>query len=96
MKVVVTGTRGSPNIMGGVETHCEELLPRLVKQGYDVIIIRRSNYVNEEKPLTTWKGVKIIDINAPKSKKLEAIIHTFRAINKAKLLGADLVHIHTI
>lgn len=96
MKVVVTGTRGIPNIMGGVETHCEELLPRLVKQGYDVIIIRRSNYVNEEKPLTTWKGVKIIDINAPKSKKFEAIIHTFRAINKAKLLGADLVHIHTI
>ena len=25
MKVVVTGTRGIPNVMGGVETHCEEL-----------------------------------------------------------------------
>ena len=25
MKIVVTGTRGIPNIMGGVETHCEEL-----------------------------------------------------------------------
>ena len=25
MKIVVTGTRGIPGIMGGVETHCEEL-----------------------------------------------------------------------
>ena len=26
MKLVVTGTRGIPDIMGGVETLCEELL----------------------------------------------------------------------
>ena len=96
MKVVVTGTRGIPDIMGGVETHCEELLPRLAELGYDLTIIRRKNYVREEKPRTEWKGVKIIDIGAPKSKNFEAIIHTFRAINKAKALGADLVHIHTI
>ena len=96
MKVVVTGTRGIPGIMGGVETHCEELLPRLAKLGYDVTVIRRKSYVREEEPLTEWMGVKIIDIDAPKSKKLEAIIHTFRAINKAKTLGADIVHIHTI
>ena len=30
MKIVVTGTRGVPNVMGGVETHCEELFPRNV------------------------------------------------------------------
>lgn len=96
MKVVVTGTRGIPGIMGGVETHCEELLPRLVQLGYDITIIRRKSYVREDKPLTEWKGVKIIDIDAPKSKSFEAIIHTFRAINKAKALGADLVHIHAI
>lgn len=96
MKVVVTGTRGIPNIMGGVETHCEELLPRLTELGYDITVIRRRSYVREEKPLTEWKGVRIIDIDAPRSKKFEAIIHTFRAINKAKSLGADLIHIHTI
>ncbi len=82
--------------MGGVETHCEELLPRLVELGYDITVIRRRNYIREEKPLTEWKGVKIIDIDAPKSKKFEAIVHTFKAINKAKALGADIVHIHTV
>lgn len=96
MKVVVTGTRGIPGIMGGVETHCEELLPRLAKLGYDITVIRRKNYVREEQPLTEWNGVKIIDIDAPKSKKFEAIVHTFKAINKAKSIGADIIHIHTI
>lgn len=32
MKITVTGTRGIPNIMGGIETHCEELFPRIVKK----------------------------------------------------------------
>ena len=35
MKIVVTGTRGIPNIMGGVETHCEELFPWVAQHGYD-------------------------------------------------------------
>ena len=29
MKIIVTGTPGIPNVMGGVETHCEELFPRI-------------------------------------------------------------------
>lgn len=39
MKIVVTGTRGIPNIMGGVETHCEELFPRMAGMGFDVTVI---------------------------------------------------------
>ncbi len=94
MKIVVTGTRGIPNIMGGVETHCEELFPRMVERGFDVTVIRRSNYVKDD--LTEWKGVKLVTLPSPKKKSLEAIIHTFRAINKAKKMGADVVHIHAI
>lgn len=41
-------------------------------------------------------GVKLVDIDCPKKKSLEAIVHTFRAVNQAKRLGADLVHIHAI
>lgn len=93
-KIVVTGTRGIPNVMGGVETHCEELFPRIVERGFDVTVIRRSNYVHDG--LTEWKGVKLVDIPSPKKKSLEAIIHTFRAINEAKHIGADIVHIHAI
>lgn len=94
MKIVVTGTRGIPNIMGGVETHCEELFPRIAALGHDVTVIRRKSYVHEA--LTEWEGVKLIDIETPKKKSFEAIIHTFRAINKAKKLGADVLHLHAI
>ena len=39
MKVVVTGTRGIPNILGGVETHSEELFPRIAQKGIDITIL---------------------------------------------------------
>lgn len=94
MKIVVTGTRGIPNIMGGVETHCEELFPRMVKRGLDVTLIRRSNYVHDT--LKEWNGVKLVTLPSPKKKSFEAIIHTFRAINEAKRLGADVLHVHAI
>ena len=35
MKIIVTGTRGIPDVMGGVETHCEELFPRIAHQRTD-------------------------------------------------------------
>lgn len=94
MKIVVTGTRGIPNVMGGVETHCEELFPRIAAMGEDVTVIRRKSYVNDG--LKEWKGVKLVDIQTPKKKSFEAIIHTYRAINMAKKLGADILHIHAI
>lgn len=94
MKIVVTGTRGIPNVMGGVETHCEELFPRIAAMGEDVTVIRRKSYVGDG--LKEWKGVKLVDIETPKKKSFEAIIHTYRAINKAKKLGADILHIHAI
>lgn len=94
MKIVVTGTRGIPDIMGGVETHCEELFPRIAAMGNDVTLIRRSDYVHDE--LTEWKGVRLVNVDSPKKKSFEAIIHTFRAINRAKRLGAEILHIHAI
>ena len=93
-KIVVTGTRGIPHIMGGVETHCEELFPRIAKMGYDVTVIRRHWYAQDE--LQEWQGVHLVDLKTPKKKSFEAIIHTFKAILKAKRLGADIVHIHAI
>ena len=102
MKIVVTGTRGIPNVMGGVETHCEELFPRIAAMGEDVTVIRRASYVAPCNPpagdgnVHEWNGVKLVDIATPKKKSFEAIVHTFRAINKAKRLGAEVLHVHAI
>ncbi|MDR2475594.1 MAG: glycosyltransferase family 4 protein [Bacteroidales bacterium] len=96
MKIIVIGTRGIPNIQGGVETHCEELYPRLVAMGCDVTIVRRSCYVSADNKTTLYKGVKLKDIYAPKLKSLEAITHTFLAVFYAWREKADILHIHAI
>lgn len=96
MKIVVTGTRGIPNILGGVETHCQELYPRIVKAGHEVILIRRKAYVEEDPVLKEYKGVKLKDIWTPRNKSFEAIIHTFLAVLYAKRIKANLLHVHAI
>jgi len=96
MKIVVTGTRGIPNILGGVETHCEELYPRIVAKGHDVTILRRSCYVTDKNRIHEYKGVKLEDIYAPRIKSLEAITHTFLAVIKARMMNPDILHIHAI
>jgi glycosyltransferase involved in cell wall biosynthesis len=94
MKIVVTGTRGIPHILGGVETHCEELFPRIAANGYVVVVVRRKSYVHDT--LKQYKGVNLIDISAARKKSFEAIIHTFRAVLKAKKLHADIIHVHAV
>ncbi len=94
MKIFVTGTRGIPNIPGGVETHCEHLYPLIAAQGHEVIVARRSSYVTDT--LTNWRGVRLVNIFSPRIKALEAIVHTFLSILRARLLNPDIVHIHAV
>lgn len=96
MKIVVIGTRGIPGIPGGVETHCEELYPRIAALGHDVTVMRRSCYITDDNRIDNYKGVNLIDIPTPRRKSLEAIVHTFRAVRRAKKLHPDVVHIHAI
>lgn len=96
MKIVVTGTRGIPAIPGGVETHCEELYPRIAALGHDVTVIRRTPYIPSGDTGLPFKGVKLIDIYAPRKKKIEATLHTFLAVVKARRMNPDLVHIHAV
>lgn len=96
MKIVVIGTRGIPEIQGGVETHCQELYPRIAAMGHDVTVIRRTPYVNDTNRLATYRGVKLVDVYAPKKKSLEAVVHTFLAVVKARSLSPDVVHVHAV
>ncbi len=95
MKIIVLGTRGIPNIQGGVETHCEELYPRIVDLGHDVTLITRTPYI-KDKNNTVFKGVNLKHIYAPKSKIFEAITHTFLGIIYAGFKRPDYLHIHTV
>ena len=95
MKIVVTGTRGIPGIQGGVETHCQELYPLIADEQHEIIVIRRPNYA-VERSVQIYKQVAIKDISAPRSKHLEAFVHTFKAVIYARKVKADIVHIHAV
>jgi glycosyltransferase involved in cell wall biosynthesis len=96
MKILVLGTRGIPNIPGGVETHCEHLYPRMLKDGENSItVICRSNYV-EDKARKEYNGISLKYIYSPKSKSFEAIVHSVLAVAYAAVKRPDVVHIHAI
>jgi len=63
-------------------------------QGHDVTVLARSPYTGN-KPYE-YKGVEVIPIFCPKQKFLEAIIHTFFGVLKAKSLKPDILHIHAV
>ncbi len=97
MKIVVTGTRGIPGIQGGVETHCQHLYPRMAAAGHDVTVLRRSCYAEEADECSgCYMGVKVMDVFAPRRKSLEAIMHTFLAVIKARRMNPDILHIHAV
>jgi glycosyltransferase involved in cell wall biosynthesis len=93
---MVIGSRGIPNIPGGVETHCEHLYPHMLENGANSItVVGRSAYI-EEKIINTYKGIYLKTIYSPKSKSLEAIVHTFLSVCYAGIKRPDIVHIHAI
>lgn len=98
MKIMVTGTRGIPDVLGGVETHCEELYA-FMKEKYpetEVCVIRRSSYVENSKGLKSFKGIDLKTLKSPKTKSLEAIFHTVSAVLYAAIKRPDILHIHAI
>ncbi|HON53691.1 MAG TPA: DUF1972 domain-containing protein, partial [Bacteroidales bacterium] len=86
MKIFVTGTRGIPNILGGVETHCEHLFPLIADNNtFNITLIRRSSYIQDSNKIQQYKGITLVDIFSPRKKSIEAIVHTCLAITYARI-----------
>lgn len=95
MRVMFLGLRGFPQVQGGVETHAEHLCPLLVELGCQVEVIVRSPYMPPERG-ESWRGVRFVRACAPKSKGLEAIVHTFLGVLVAAWRRPDILHIQAI
>ncbi len=94
MRIFVVGTRGIPDIPGGIEKHCEMLYPLLAQAGCDVLVATRSPYVDQA--LGEWQGVRLVRSFAPRIKGLEASLHTLISLIKARWYSPDIVHIHGV
>ena len=97
LKICVIGLRGVPGIMGGTESHCEQLYPRLkaLRPDYDLCIVGRRPYISGA--ALDFKGVRVVPLPAARSRYFEAISNTALAVLYARFVfGADLLHIHNI
>jgi alpha-maltose-1-phosphate synthase len=95
LRIAVVGTRGFPNIQGGVETHCEMLYPLLAAQGHQVTVIGRAHALKRTEPFD-FQGVLVLPTWSPRRSGVEALIHTFLSVFRARWMGADIIHIHAI
>ncbi|MDP3495941.1 MAG: glycosyltransferase [Hyphomonadaceae bacterium] len=95
MRICAIGLRGIPDVMGGIETHCENLYPRLasIDTTLDITVIGRSDYVSPGR----FGNVRVVSLWAPRRKALETLIHTPLALLYARLfLHPHVVHLHAI
>jgi glycosyltransferase involved in cell wall biosynthesis len=95
MRICAIGLRGIPDVMGGIETHCEHLYPRLANldDSLEIIVIGRSGYSKRG----AIGNVRVVTLWAPHRKALETLVHTPLAIVYARLfLHPDVIHLHAI
>lgn len=92
MKIYVFGTRGFPNIQGGVEKHCEELYTSM-PSAYDITVFRRKPFINSDK---IYKNIHFIDLSTVKIKGIEALLHSFLCVLYCIGKRPDIIHVHNI
>lgn len=95
MKIGVIGTRGFPDIQGGIETHCQELYTRLAETGIcQITVYRRKPYLNQQNRDAKYRNIRFIDFMVPRNKFLETFLHSLFASVHAVFQGYDIVHYH--
>jgi glycosyltransferase involved in cell wall biosynthesis len=95
MRICAIGLRGIPDVMGGIETHCEQLYPRLAGLGdeLEIIVIGRSGYSRSGKVA----NVRVVTLWAPRLNAVETLVHTPLAILYARLfLHPNVIHLHAV
>ena len=88
------GTRGFPDVQGGVEIHCQNLYHVLAKLGCEIVVFTRRPYVNSN--IKEYKGVKLISLPIIRHKSIEAFLHTLIGVFAALRYSPDILHIHGI
>ena len=91
LRIAILGTRGVPANYGGFETFAEQLGARLAARGHQVTVYGRSAYVRRD--VTSYRGMRIVRLPAPRSKHLETVVHTLFSAFHALLRRWDVVYV---
>jgi glycosyltransferase involved in cell wall biosynthesis len=91
MRIAFIGTRGVPANYGGFETFAEQLGERLVRRGHHITIYGRNQWVPPS--ISTYRGLKIVRLPAPRSKYLETVVHTLFSAFDLLRRRQDIVYV---
>lgn len=94
-RLAVIGIRGFPGVQGGVEKHCEELLP-IIAGEYDCRVYRRRPYLSTLSKDATYPGITFVDFPSTRLKGFEALFHTFMSCVHIASHKVDFVNVHNL
>lgn len=94
--VYVLGVRGFPNVQGGIETHSENIYPRISKAGYKIVVLGRAPYLANIVSGAEYQGVTMKKLWSPTSTGIEAFVHTFIGVLYSIIKRPSILHIHAI
>lgn len=92
--IAVIGLRGFPGVQGGVEKHCEHLIP-LLSRHLKCIVYRRKPYLSAESSAEI-PGISYVDLPSSRIKGVEAMLHTFLSVLNLPRRKVDVVNVHNI
>lgn len=93
-RLAVIGIRGFPGVQGGVESHCEQLIPRIARQ-IPCQVFRRKPYLTENSH-TEIPGIEFIDLSSTRIGGFESVWHTFKSAIRLIFTRPAIVNIHNI
>lgn len=96
MRIAVIGTRGFPDIQGGVERHCEYLYPRFDATVEEIKVYRRKPYLSSVSKAAEYSNILFVDLPSTRIKGFEAVFHTFLCCLHLLFNRVDVVHVHNI
>jgi glycosyltransferase involved in cell wall biosynthesis len=91
MRIAFLGIRGVPANYGGFETFAEQLGGRLAARGHEVTVYGRSSSV--PRGVTSYAGMRIVRLPAPRSKYLETVVHTLFCAIHLVVRRYDIVYV---
>jgi len=96
INIFIFGLRSIPNVLGGVETHSNELYKRICHDNtVKLTVFRRKPYILSSKS-KNFDKIKFIDLPSTKTKGFEALFHSFLCSIISIIKRPDIVHIHNI
>ncbi len=94
-RLAIIGIRGFPGVQGGVERHCEILVPMLARR-FECRVYRRLSYLSKNESMSDMPNVSFVDLPSTRYKGIEAFCHTLFCCLHLMVHRVDMVNIHNL